>query len=123
MASPRGATVDEYIGSFPAGVQAILEGVRRTIRNAVPAAGETISYQIPSITFDGRPLVYFAGWRHHISIYPAPTGDPVLEGRLAAYRSGRGTLRFPLSEPMPHELIERVVELYVRQRQDRRGDG
>jgi uncharacterized protein YdhG (YjbR/CyaY superfamily) len=107
------ASVDDYIGSFPAEVRAILETVRRTIRNAVPTAGETISYQIPTITLDGRSLLYFAGWKHHVSVYPAPTGDEAFERQVAPYRSSKGTLKFPLSKPIPYDLIEQVVALLI----------
>lgn len=117
MADQKYASVDDYIGSFPGDVQAILEKVRRTIRNAVPAAGEAISYQIPTITLDGTPLLYFAGWKHHISVYPAPTGDEAFERRLEPYRSAKSTVKFPLSKPIPYDLIARVAALHVEQRQ------
>lgn len=118
MADRQFASVDEYIGSFPADVQAILEDVRRTIRNAVPAAGETISYQMPTITLEGKPLLYFAGWKRHISLYPAPTGDEAFEQQLAPYKSAKSTVKFPLSKPIPYDLIERVATLHMEQRQD-----
>lgn len=111
MADHKFASVDEYIGSFPADVQAILAKVRRTILDAVPAAGETISYQIPTITLDGSPLLYFAGWKQHISLYPAPRGDEAFERQLEPYRSAKSTLKFPLSSPIPYDLIGQVVKL------------
>src|SRR5512140_1152681 len=89
MADQQFASVEEYIGSFPAGVQPILEQVRRAILDAVPGAGETISYHIPTITLGGRPLLYFAGWKRHISLYPAPAGDEALERRLGPYRAAK----------------------------------
>jgi uncharacterized protein YdhG (YjbR/CyaY superfamily) len=91
------ATIDDYIGSFPEDVQDVLEQVRRTIRKVVPAGEETISYQIPTITLDGTYLVYFAGWKNHISLYPIPTDDESLERRRAPYQSGKGTLKFHLT--------------------------
>jgi len=112
------ATIDQYIGSFPEDVQVILQEVRRRIRNVVPEAGETISYQIPTITLSGRYLVYFAGWKHHISVYPVPALDDSFEQELAPYRVGRGTVRFPLNKPIPYGLIERLVALLVQQRND-----
>ena len=118
MADQKFGTVGEYIGSFPAGVQPILEQVRRAIVDAVPGAAETISYHIPTITLGGRPLLYFAGWKRHISLYPAPAGDDALERRLAPYRSARSTLRFPLSQPVPYDLIAQVARLRLQQRQD-----
>ena len=118
MTDQKFGSVGEYIGSFPADVQAILEQVRRAILDAVPGAGETISYQIPTITLGGRRLLYFAGWKHHVSVYPAPAGDEALERRLAPYRSARSTLRFPLSQPVPYDLIAQVAKLSLRRRED-----
>jgi uncharacterized protein YdhG (YjbR/CyaY superfamily) len=109
-------TIDEYIGSFPEDVRIILEEVRRRIRNAAPAAGETISYQMPTITLDGRSLVYFAAWKHHIAVYPIPNADEAFEQEIAPYRAARGTLRLPLGKPIPYDLIERLVALLVEQR-------
>jgi uncharacterized protein YdhG (YjbR/CyaY superfamily) len=117
MADQKFASVEEYIGSFPAGVQPILGQVRRAILDAVPGAGETISYHIPTITLGGRPLLYFAGWKRHISLYPAPAGDEALERRLGPYRAARSTLKFPLSQPVPYDLIAQVAKLSLRQRQ------
>jgi uncharacterized protein YdhG (YjbR/CyaY superfamily) len=118
VADQRFGSVDDYIGSFPAGVQPVLEQVRRAILDAVPGAGETISYRIPTITLGGRPLLYFAGWKRHISIYPAPAGDEALERRLGPYRSARSTLKFPLSQPVPYDLIAQVAKLSLRRRED-----
>jgi uncharacterized protein YdhG (YjbR/CyaY superfamily) len=123
MADQKFGSVEEYIGSFPADVRAILEHVRRAILDAVPGAGEKISYQIPTITLGGRPLLYFAGWKHHISVYPAPAGDEALERRLGPYRSGKSTLKFPLSRPVPYDLIAQVAKLGLRRRQDGSGTG
>jgi uncharacterized protein YdhG (YjbR/CyaY superfamily) len=123
MADQEFGSVEEYIGSFPADVQAILQQVRRAILDAVPGARETISYQIPTITLGGRPLLYFAGWKRHISVYPAPAGDEALERRLGPYRSAKSTLKFPLSQPVPYDLIAQVAELSLRQRQDGAGAG
>jgi len=81
MADQRFGSVDEYIGSFPAAAQAILEQVRRAILDAVPGAGETISYQIPTITLGGRPLLYFAGWKRHISVSQRSTSAGASTGR------------------------------------------
>ena len=111
-------TIDEYISSFPADIQVMLEQVRRTIRNAVPAAGETISYGMPTITFNGRDLVSFAAWKHHIGLYPLPAVDDALALDLAPYRAAKSTVRFPLSKPIPYDLIARLVALHVTQRVD-----
>lgn len=110
------ATIDQYIASFPEDVQVVLEEVRRRIRNVAPEAGETISYQIPTMTLSGRHLVYFAAWKRHISVYPVPALEESFERELAPYRAGRGTVRFPLNKPIPYGLIERLVALLVQQR-------
>lgn len=110
------ATVDEYIASFPHDVRIILEVIRRRIRAAVPEAAETISYQIPTFTLDGSAFVYFAGWKHHVAVYPIPSGDEAFEQELAPYRAAKGTLKFPLKQPVPFDLIERVAALLAAQR-------
>lgn len=112
----RFETVEDYISSFPEDVQVVLEGVRRAIRNAVPDAGETISYQMPTITLDGRSLVHFAAWKHHIGMYPLPEGEETFQRELEPYRATEGTARFPLREPIPYDLIERLAALLVEQR-------
>ena len=110
------ATINQYIGSFPEEVQVVLREVRRRIRNAVPEAGETISYRIPTMTLNGRSLVYFAAWKHHISVYPIPAADEAFEQELTPYLAGKGTVRFPLNKPIPYDLIERLVTLLAQQR-------
>ena len=112
-------TVDAYIESFPPEVQVILEEIRRRIHAAAPGTEETISYRIPTVTLDGKYLVYFAGWKRHVSLYPIHTLDEPLEDEVAVYRSGKDTLQFPLNEPVPYDLIERIVGELVEKR--RRG--
>jgi uncharacterized protein YdhG (YjbR/CyaY superfamily) len=108
--------VDQYIGSFPADVQAVLQEIRRRIRAAVPGVAETISYRIPAMTLNGRRLIYFAAWRHHISVYPVPAGDPAFRRDIEPYLHGKGTVRFPLSQPVPYQLIEQMATLLARER-------
>lgn len=115
------ATVDAYIASFPPETRTILENVRRAMRKGAPGTEEAISYGIPTFTLDGRYVIYFAGWKHHISIYPIPAGDEALARDIAPYRHAKGTLRFPLKEPIPYELIERLVVAAVRARGSARG--
>lgn len=111
-------TIDAYIATFPKEVQALLEKVRATIKKAAPkAAEETISYQIPTFKLDGRYLVYFAGYKKHISVYPAPVGDAALKDALAPYAAGKGTLQFPLAKPLPLGLITQVVKFRVQEHQ------
>ncbi len=88
-------TVDEYIASFPPERQAILEDVRGAMRRGAPGTEERISYGIPAFTLDGRYLIYFAGWKQHVSVYPIPETDDALEQAIAPYRAAKGTLRFP----------------------------
>jgi uncharacterized protein YdhG (YjbR/CyaY superfamily) len=113
------ATVDEYIASFPPEVQEALQAVRGALRKAAPGTDETISYGIPTLTLDGQYVVYFAGWKRHVSLYPIPGDDPVLASEMAPYVAGKGTLRFPLNKPIPLDLVERVVEGLLRQRHGR----
>ena len=110
------ATVDEYIASFPDDVRIILEEIRHRIRAAVPQAAETISYQIPTFTLEGSAFVYVAGWKHHVAVYPIPSGDEAFERELAPYRAAKGTLKFPLKQPIPFDLIERVAAVLAAQR-------
>ncbi len=112
----RFETVDEYVASLPESARAVVEDVRRTIREAAPGTEETISYGMPAVTLNGKYIVYFGAWRKHIGLYPVPDGDPQLEADLAPYRAGKGTLRFPLKQPMPHDLIERVIAVLLRKR-------
>jgi uncharacterized protein YdhG (YjbR/CyaY superfamily) len=110
------ATIDEYISAFPADVQLILERVRQTVRNAAPNAGETISYAMPTLRLNDRDLAYFAAWKHYISLYPLPAVDDAFAQELAPYRAAKSTARFPLAEPIPHDIIARLVALLVTQR-------
>jgi uncharacterized protein YdhG (YjbR/CyaY superfamily) len=110
------ATVEEYIGSFPGDVQDVLREVRSTIHGAVPDAGERISYGIAAFTLGGRDLVYFAGWKKHISVYPVPGEDADLTRELTPYLAAKGTLRFPLGQRVPYPLIGRVAMVLARQR-------
>ncbi len=106
--------IDSYISQFPGDTQAILEKVRATIREASPEAVETISYQMPAYKQHGI-LVYFAAWKKHIGLYPPISGDKALEKAVAKYAGPKGNLQFPLNEPIPYDLIERIVKLRVKQ--------
>jgi uncharacterized protein YdhG (YjbR/CyaY superfamily) len=105
--------IDEYIATFPNDVQEILEQIRMTIRTAAPDAEETISYQMPTFTLRGKYLVYFAAYKKHIGLYPAPTGIAEFEEELSLYGAGKGTLRFPLDKPIPFDLIARIVKFRI----------
>jgi uncharacterized protein YdhG (YjbR/CyaY superfamily) len=115
MAKPqRAKDIDGYISQFPADVQVILEKVRSTIRQAAPAAEEKISYGMPAFKQHGI-LVYFAAWKTHIGLYPPISGGKALEKAAAWYAGPKGNLQFPLDEPIPYDLIARLVKLRVRQ--------
>ena len=106
--------VDSYIASFPRDVQALLKKVRRTIRAAAPRATEVISYNIPAYRQHGM-LVYFAGFKSHIGLYPPVRGDARLEKAVARYAGPKGNLRFSHDEPLPLGLVARIVRLKVKQ--------
>jgi uncharacterized protein YdhG (YjbR/CyaY superfamily) len=116
MATGRVApkSIDEYITLFSPEVQAILEQIRSTIRNAAPDAKETISYQIPAFTLNGA-LVYFAAFKNHIGLYPPVRGNARLGKAISPYAGEKGNLRFPLDHPIPYGLIERIVKHRVKQ--------
>lgn len=109
-------TVDTYLASFPEETRTILERVRSTLHEAIPGAGEKISYQIPTLTLDEKSVVHFAGWAKHVSVYPLPAGDEAFAADLAPYRSGPGTAKFPLRKPIPYELIGRIASFLVAER-------
>ena len=108
------ATIDEYLDSFPKDTRIILENIRCAIRNTAPDAIETISYGIPAFDLKNRHLVFFAGWKHHISIYPIPAGDEALQHEISQYKKGKGTMQFPLNKPMPYGLIEKIVAVLIQ---------
>src|SRR5580692_8664821 len=115
MAKPTKAKdIDDYISKFPDDVQAILQKVRETIRHAAPEAKETISYMIPAFKQNGI-LIYFAAWEKHIGMYPPISGNKTLEKAIARYAGPKGNLQFSLDEPIPYDLIERIVKLRVKQ--------
>src|SRR5438270_6425846 len=102
-------SVDEYIASQPEGMQSVLGRVRSTIRQALPGAEEVISYKIPAYKLHGGAVLYFAGWKQHYSLYPATGGlGAAFEDELASYEVSKGTIRFPLSQPVPVKLIGRI---------------
>ena len=115
MTSQPGAptTIDEYIALYPPDVQAILQKVRATIRKAVPAAEEAISYRMPAFVLDGH-LVYFGAFKTHIGLYP-PVRDAILRRETAAYAGDRGNLRFPLDKPIPYALIARIAKVRAQE--------
>jgi uncharacterized protein YdhG (YjbR/CyaY superfamily) len=116
MAKTDFKSVAEYIASQPETVQSILKRVRSTIRKTLPRAEEVISYQIPAYKLNGALVIYFAGWKQHFSLYPA--GDRLFaafQDELALYKISKGTIRFPLSQPVPVKLIERITKFRAKE--------
>ena len=108
MASSKFETIDGYIAAFPEETRRILERVRQTIRKAAPEAVETISYQIPTFKLNGN-LISFAAFKHHIGMYPAPAGTKAYQKALAPYKAAKASIRFPLEQPIPYDLISQTV--------------
>ena len=107
-------TIDEYIQSFPADVQEILEKMRQTIQRAAPEAHGAISYQMPTFKLNGN-LVHFAAFKNHISFYPVPSGIEAFKKELSPHIKGKGTVQFPFNKPIPYELVRKVVEFRVKE--------
>lgn len=101
-------TVDDYINSFPADVMSKLKQLRKTIRATAPKAEELISYGIAGYKYHGM-LIYFAGFKNHISVYPAPRSVNAFKKELSAYKGGKGTVQFPLDKPIPFDLVKRII--------------
>ncbi len=117
-ANQKSKEIDAYIAGFPPEVQEILEKIRMTIREAAPDAAETISYQMPTFTLKGN-LVHFAAFKKHIGFYPAPTGIEAFKDELSVYKGGKGSVQFPLDQPIPFDLIGRIVEFRVKENLER----
>lgn len=106
-------TVDEYIGSFAEEIQKILQSIREIIKQNAPEAEESISYGMPAYKINKKPLVYFAAFKNHIGFYATPTGHQAFAEELSKYKQGKGSVQFPINEPMPLDLIERIVKFRV----------
>ena len=106
--------IDEYIDGYPDKVRKILQKIRKTIQKAAPNATEVISYQMPAFKTN-RVLIYFAAHEKHIGLYPAPRGVAAFKKELAAYAGGKGTVQFPLDQPVPYDLITRIVKYRVEE--------
>ena len=109
------ATIDAYIAGFPAATQEALQAIRALIREAAPEATETISYAIPTFDLKGRHLAHFAGYALHIGFYPVPTGIEAFKEELAAFRTGKGSVQFSLDQPLPADLIRRIIAFRVQE--------
>lgn len=119
MDRSKAANIDEYISGFPEATQKVLEQIRATIKKAAPGAEETISYAIPTFKLKGNYLIYFAGFKNHVSVYPAPRGKAEFKEELSSFKGGKGTVQFPLDKPIPLKLITRIVKFRIQENQER----
>jgi uncharacterized protein YdhG (YjbR/CyaY superfamily) len=108
-----GSPIDDYITGFPPETQKVLEEVRALIKSVAPDATETMSYAIPTFDLDGHHLVHFAAFAKHVGFYPTPSGVEAFEDELRPYKSAKGSVQFPLGQPMPSDLIRRIVRFRV----------
>jgi len=116
----RCETIDEYIATFSKNVQDILEELRQIIRESAPKSEETISYGIPTFDLNGKHLVHFAAYKNHIGFYPTSSGITRFKKELSHYELSRGTIRFPINEPIPFDLIRKIVKYRVKETLDER---
>ncbi len=112
----RSSTVDSYIASFDESTQAILKKIRALITDFSPEASESISYGMPSYKLGKYPLIYFAGFKNHIGVYPALTGDKEFDAIAKKFRTGKGTLQFPLNKEIPYDLILKFAQSRFKNR-------
>ncbi len=108
--------IDAYLAALPEASAAVVAEIRRRVHAVVPDAEETISYAIPTFTRGGTAFVHVAGWAKHVSLYPVPDVDPALAQEIAPYLSGQSTLKVPLREPFPYDVVEAVVAVLAEQR-------
>jgi uncharacterized protein YdhG (YjbR/CyaY superfamily) len=111
-------TIDEYINTFPEDVRTILKQLRQAIKEVAPEAEETINYQIPTFTLHGN-LVHFAAFKSHIGFYPTPSGMEAFKKELSPYKGAKGSVQFPIDQPLPLTLVRRIVEYRVKENLER----
>ncbi len=114
--------VEEYGLAFPKKVQTILKKLRSIVQKNAPEAIEGMAYGMPGYKTHGKPLIYFAAYKHHIGLYATPKGHEAFAKELANYKQGKGSVQFPLDEAMPYDLIERIVALRVKQNAAKAGN-
>jgi len=111
---PAPTTIDAYIALYPADVQTILQKVRATVHEAAPGAVEAIKYQLPTLILHGN-LVHFGAFKNHIGFYPTPSGTEHFEAQLKPYARAKGSIQFPLDQPIPYDLIREITEFRVQE--------
>jgi len=119
MASTKPSTIAEYIAAFPQKTQDMLEEIRMVIKTTVPEAEETISYAIPCFKLNNTYLIYFAGYKNYVSIYPVPKGDEAFTEKIHSYKKGKGTLQFSLNNAIPFDLIREIILVSEKDNQRR----
>jgi len=112
--------VDKYISSFPRDIQQILKKIRRIILEEAPDASESIAYMMPAYKTNGKPLIYFAGFTKHIGLYATPSAHTSFTDELSEYKHGKGSVQFPLDQPIPYDLIRNIVRFKVMENDSRR---
>ena len=115
---PVAKTIDEYIADYPKDIQKLLQQVRATIKKAAPEAEEKISYGIPTFTLNGN-LVHFGAYEKHIGFYAMPTGHEAFKKELSVYKQGKGSVQFPIDQPLPLDLISRIVKFRVKENSEK----
>lgn len=111
----KAKNIDEYVKDFPTGTKKMLQQIRSTIKKTAPGSEEVISYSMPAFRLNKRILVYFAGWKDHVSVYPVPKANQTLQKEISRYQTGRGTLQFTLDKPLPVKFISKIVKLRMKE--------
>lgn len=115
MSTTKPTTIEAYMATFSKSTQAILETVRNTIQHAAPDATEVISYGMPTFKINSKNLVHFAGYQTHIGFYPVPSGIAAFKEELSVFKMGKGSVQFPIDEPMPLTLIAKIVKFRLKE--------
>jgi uncharacterized protein YdhG (YjbR/CyaY superfamily) len=116
---PKPKSIDEYIKNAPSSTQKMLKQIRAIVKKTAPLAEEVISYSIPAFKLNKTILIYFAGWRNHVSMYPVPKANQTLQKEIFRYQTGKGTLQFPLDKPLPLKFATKIVKLRVKENTER----
>jgi len=107
--------VDKYIDTFPDDIKSILIKIRQVIKMNAKDAEESIAYKMPAYKINGKPLIYFAGYENHIGLYATPSGHAEFDKELSRYKHGKGSVQFPIDQPIPYDLIERIVKFRIKE--------
>lgn len=115
MQNVNAKNIDEYIAAFPPEIQKKMKQIRSLIKKLIPKVEESISYQIPTFKINGKHVVYFAAYKNFISVYPAPRENPEFKKELSQYEGGKGTVQFPHDQPIPLDLVKRIIQFRAAQ--------